>query len=70
MVRFVRDCIDGARDDPEVFYADISIRFTRERFLEFVFGQEVCDSLWAILRRIDRKFLITFLKSYILFWQW
>lgn len=60
MVRFVRDCIDGARDDPEVFYADISIRFTRDRFLEFVFGREVCDSLWAILRRIDRKFLITF----------
>ena len=59
MARFVRECIDGARNDPELFYTDIGVRFRLEQFLTFALGEEVYNSFWPLVRAIDRKVLIT-----------
>jgi energy-coupling factor transporter ATP-binding protein EcfA2 len=56
---FVRECIDGARSDPAVFLVDIGVRFSRERYLSFVFGSDVVDSFRTLLRTFNKRFLVT-----------
>ncbi len=56
---FLRDCIDGARDEASVFLVDIDVRFNRERYLTFVFGREVLDCFRQLVQTFNRRFLVT-----------
>lgn len=59
IVEFVRECINEARNEPDFFLPDIAARFSLEGFINFIFGKEVCDAFWGLLRNYDKKFLIT-----------
>jgi len=59
MVEFVRDCINGARNDPDFFLPDVAARFNLKKYINFVFGNEVSEALWGLLRIFERKFLVT-----------
>ena len=59
VVRFVKDCIAKARSDEQFYYSDIHALFTRERFLEFTLGTDVCEAFNEILVTFRRRLLIT-----------
>ncbi len=58
-VRFVRACIQNARDDPRYFQTDIGVRFKRVGYLEYVFGKEVLAAFRGTLATLPRRFLVT-----------
>ena len=59
MIEFMDECINSARDEPALFYVDIERNFSFEKYLRFVFGEEVIMSWRSILRNIKKKVLVT-----------
>jgi hypothetical protein len=59
MMRFVNDCINGARQETEYFLTDIGVRFNREQFLNFTFTSDVLKQFRRLIQSLDRKFLVT-----------
>jgi hypothetical protein len=56
---FVNDCITGARSQASFFLTDIGVRFSRERYLGFVFGVELLDRFRKVMETFNRRFLVT-----------
>ena len=59
IIDFVKDCIEGASEDPRKFRTDIQSRFTRDRLLDFALGKGAIDAFESVLRTCKKRFLIT-----------